>query len=127
MERTLKARAVGSGQTGLVITWPLNGSVIGGTFAQVGSSGVVGRSPSIRWVRITMPSELTSGMPKPPNTAADTRMQKKRKSRERGGFLVVLRSMLMSWLTKPRTGGSSLRTVQRGPRCHHTTKHLTDP
>ena len=24
-ERTLKARAVGSGQTGLVITWPLNG------------------------------------------------------------------------------------------------------
>src|SRR6478735_1984269 len=104
MERTLKARAVGSGQTGLVITWPLNGNVIGGTFAQVGSSGVVGRSPSIRWERMTMPSELTSGMPMPPRTAADTRMQKKRKSRERGGFLAVLRNMLMSWLTKPRAG-----------------------
>jgi hypothetical protein len=39
-------------------------------------------------------------------------MQKKRKSRERGGFLVVLRSMLMSWLTKLRAGGNSLRTIQ---------------
>src|SRR5512146_2755831 len=116
MERTLKARAVGSGQTGLVITWPLNGSVIGGTFAQVGSSGVVGRSPSISWARITLASELTSGMPMPPKTAADTRMQKKRKRRERGAFLVVLRSMLMSWLTKPRAVRNSLRTIQGGGR-----------
>src|SRR5688572_30138109 len=50
---------------------------------------------------MTMPSELTRGIPRPPKTAPETSMQKKRKRREREGLVVVLRAMLTSWLTKP--------------------------
>jgi hypothetical protein len=39
-ERTTSARADGSGHTGRVMTWPLNGIVIGGMWVHAASSGV---------------------------------------------------------------------------------------
>ena len=61
IERMERARALGSGHTGLVMIWPLSGTGRGATVSQAGSEGWEGTSPSERWARITIPCELTIG------------------------------------------------------------------
>ncbi len=71
-ERTVNARTVGSGQTGLVMICPLRGTVIGETCCQTASSAVCGMSPWIKNDLTVIPSELTRGIPKAPSTLAKT-------------------------------------------------------
>ena len=81
-DRTISARAVGSGQTGLVITCPLSGKVMGGIFSQAGSSGAVGISPATKCDRMNIPSELTMGMPNHPRMSAPTIKPTERERKE---------------------------------------------
>lgn len=43
---------------------------MGGTLSHAGSSGAEGISPVIRWDRMNIPSELTTGMPNHPRRRA---------------------------------------------------------
>ena len=93
-DRTTRARAVGSGQTGLVITCPLSGTVKEETLAQTASSGAEGSSPSRKWDRMVIPSELTRGMPHPASTLAITKRPAKNTSRRGRDWLrFVIRTM----------------------------------
>jgi hypothetical protein len=70
MDRTVNARTVGSGHTGLVMTCPLKGMVVGETFCHAASSAAFGRSPWIKYDLMVIPSELTRGIPNAPRTLA---------------------------------------------------------
>ena len=122
-DRTVKARALGSGQTGLVMICPLNGSVIGETLAQAASSGHAGSSPSIRRARIIIPSELTRGTPNPTKTPATTRIERNRRSNGREEIFVVLRTMQDPRVTA-RADRDGLRLPYRPSEANPTTGKL---
>ena len=86
IDQTEITLALGSGQTGRVIIWPLRGIGIGANASQALSDGCEGISPSRKYERMTIPWLLTMGISNHPNTRAVSTIPTPVAIKERGQF-----------------------------------------